>query len=212
VGAEGAEVRQQQVALVAPALERGRVEADDLRADTVRKLLLARYQRGAGRRHARDALYSEATHNYVLDLVDVVQHGDARNTFYWQAGQGQGVGMLGSLAMLLTSNYGTMAALHVSKLREIARSGSPQVWAFVWLIFLSIDGGLQAYVCSDQVRDYVGTDGRRKEPVDAAALHNYLTHLRHAMREYAISGMADGAPVRNAMLMWHVFGGRRVPR
>jgi hypothetical protein len=157
-----------------------------------------------------DAKYSLGGHNYLLDLVAVIQHGDAVNTFHWHGEAG--VGMLDSLSMLLKGNYGALADVHVEKLKVIASIGNPCAWAFIWIIFLSIDTGLQNYVCSDAVRAYVGTDGRSKQPVEPGALLCYLTCLRAAMRRCVVGGMLDCGGVRSAVLEWHVFGGARLPR
>ena len=209
---ESAQVLNQQIALIAPALERRGVETDDLRgrAGFIQRALSFRFWGRHGQPHPRDCAYSEYNTNYVLDLVSVIRHGDSVNTFHWRDGPGS-VGMLSSLELLLDNNYGASAEPHKRKLQQIARAGAPQTWAFAWVLFLAVDAGLQRYVCSDAVRDYIGTDGRRKNPVDPRALQCYLTSVRTAMRNFAVDGMRECSRVTDAVLAWHVYGGRRLP-
>ena len=153
----------------------------------------------------RDRVYQAANANWLLDLLDVVQHGPRRNSFHWRGPSG----MLVRLGDLLRIKYGaSTASEHLVLLDEIAATGNPSHWALLWVLVLSVDSGLQAFVCSADVRRYVGNDGRAKEPVDGAALANYLRAVRRALRAFAMAGLADGWRLRRAVLDWPIFGGR----
>lgn len=155
--------------------------------------------------HARDALYRQENDNWILDLVTIIQHGNCRNTFHWKLANSEG--MLESLENMMIQTYGKLVCIEqCNLLREIANKGSPRHWALLWIIFLSVDRGLQDFVCSNDVRKYCGTDGRYKRPVNRESLAHYLRAVRNAMREYASFGVWDGASVKHAILDWHVYG------
>jgi hypothetical protein len=207
--AQFADVAQEEVALVAPALEGGGVEGDDLRgagsagADGFWGAAAA--AAGGGAVSARDAGYRRANANWLGDLCAVVQHGPARDTFHWR---GPG-GMLARLGDLLRVKYGATApSEHLALLEAIAAEGHAGHWALLWVLFLAVDAGLQSFVVSADVRRYVGRDGEAKWPVAAGALAAYVRALRAALRRFAMGGLAEGWRVRRAVLDWPVFGGR----
>lgn len=159
--------------------------------------------------HPRDEAYSRATSNWVQDLVAVVQHGNVKNTFHWKPSKG--VGMLQSVKMMITQAYGDVATReHRALLQTIAERGSPRHWALMWIFILSVDQGLQRYVTSAEVRSYVGTDNVAKIPSDADALFCYLRALRTEMHRFATEGVRDASRLMEAVLSWHVYGGRQM--
>ena len=201
----------QHVPLVAPIFERSRVEGQDLQADNQDHDALFDQRAGEAdllrENQNLDDRYAAHNNNWVQDLVAVVQHGNVKNTFHWKPSAG--VGMLESVERMLIERYGNKAtAEHVDLLRRIAERGSPRHWALMWLFMLSIDAGLQQYVTSAEVRSYVGTDGRPKQPSDPDGLFCYLRALRAAMHSYAIDGMHDSDALLEAVTSWHVYGGQ----
>jgi len=205
---ECSEVSNEKLSLVPPTFKRRGIEPDDLSPSdvAVEAALDFRFFNRRTRPHPLDSQYDAHNRNYILDLVSVVQHGDVRNTFYWR--DNDNVGMLRSLEMMLLSNYGEQRSRAlIQSLEKIRGRGSPRSWAFLWLLCLSVDTGLQDYECSGAVRGYVGTDGRGKVPVDPVALVCYLHGVRTAMREFVRDGMEHCDTVRSAVMNWHVFGG-----